>query len=311
MEILLADTIHPVFNTLVARHGYTCVDGTKLSRDEIMHQRGGYAGMAIRSRFPVDEPFLEAMEGLKFVARAGAGLEQIDMEAARRLGIRVVNAPEGNRNAVAEHALGMLLALLNNLHRADREVRRGQWNRESNRGRELDGKTVGIIGFGHTGSAFTRKLAGFEVEVLACDPYKTIGRKARVRQAGMDELAAACDVISLHVPLTPETEFMVDRDFLGSLARKPVLINTSRGRVVKTTALLGALSDGTVSGACLDVFDFEDSSFENTGPADAGTFEQLVASERVILSPHIAGWSMQSYEKISRVLAEKVAGLGL
>ena len=311
MKILLIDTIHPAFNRIVEKKGFLCEDGSSLSVEEIIECIHTYTGMVIRSRFDIDKRFIDAATQLKFIARAGAGMENINVEYAKSKGIRCINSPEGNRNAVAEHALGMLLSLLNNLNKADYEVRHGIWKREENRGTELDGQIIGIIGFGNTGSSLVKKLSGFDVRILAYDPFITIDttQYPNVNQVAMEEIFTHAGILSLHVPLTSETDNLVNSDFISRFSKKIILINTSRGRVVSSAAVAAALEADKIAGACLDVFDFEDSSFETADTTHSEGFEYLQLSNRVVLSPHIAGWSHQSNEKISRVLAEKVIGL--
>ncbi len=311
MTILMIDTVHPLFREMVEARGFRCVDGSAWERERVLRELPRYAGIVIRSRMPVDRAFIDAAPSLQFIARAGAGMENIDKAHAESKGIRCLNAPEGNRNAVAEHALGMLLALLNHLLRADAEVRQGIWRREANRGAELDGRTVGIIGFGNTGSAFARKLAGFDVRIMAYDKYVPVDTKRfpGVEPAPMDVLFETSDIVSLHLPLTPETDRLVDTAFLNRFSKAVILVNTARGRIVDTDALADALRTGRVAGACLDVLDAEDTSFENPALASAG-FRYLRTSDRVVFTPHIAGWTNESDVKIARVLAEKVIAAG-
>ena len=234
-------------------------------------------------------------------------MENIELDYCAQHGIEVFNAPEGNRNAVGEHALGMLLSLFNKLHTADREVRDGKWDREGNRGVELDGKTVGIIGFGNNGSAFAKKLRGFDVQVLAYDKYKNDFGTESVQEASMEELFTQCDVISFHIPQTQETIFLGNTEFFNSFKKPIYLLNLARGKVVETTALVNAMKTGKVLGACLDVLEYEKASFESFFdgeiPAD---FAYLLNSDSVILSPHVGGWTVESYYKLSDVLADKI-----
>jgi D-3-phosphoglycerate dehydrogenase / 2-oxoglutarate reductase len=309
MQVLFIDSVHPLLEEKLTESGFICVDGTSLSHDEILQRSGIYEGVVIRSRFKLDQIFFEKNPQLKFVARAGAGMENIDTTSALSKGVICLNAPEGNRNAVAEQALGMLLALSNRLLIADREVRRGKWRREENRGHELDGKTVAIIGFGNTGSAFAKKLSGFEIRLLAFDPYVKISssRFPYVEQCDMNDLFKSADVVSLHVPLTEETRGMVNEEYLNRFHKPITLINTSRGLVANSLALIKALKSGKIIGAALDVFDFEDVSFEkidNTRISDELT--ELALMDQVILTPHIAGWTFESHLRISEVLAEKI-----
>ena len=308
-KILLIDTIHPVFNSLMLDAGIICNDGTQLPKEEILKKINEYDGIIIRSRFAIDKDFLSTCDNLKFIARAGAGMENIELKIAEEKGIVCINAPEGNRDAVGEHAIGMLLMLFNHLKRADKEVREGIWKREENRGTELQGKTIGIIGFGNMGSAFAEKLKGFGVTILAYDKYITIdqSRFPFVKQTEMQTLFDETNILSLHVPLTPETNYLINDNFLQHFKKSIYLINTSRGKVVETNALVNQMKAGKVIGACLDVLEYESISFEQLAESNMPeAFQYLVQSEKVILSPHIGGWTHESNEKIARVLAEKI-----
>lgn len=287
--------------------GFQCDEEYTLPKEEVQQRMAGYSAVVIRSRFKLDTAFINASPDLKCIARAGAGMENIDVAYAEARGIACVHAPEGNRDAVGEQALGMLLALMNNLARADREVRQGKWIREGNRGYELGGKTVGIIGFGNMGSAFAQRLRGFDVNVLVYDKYKTGFGNEFVQESSLERIFEEADVLSLHIPLTPETHYLVNDKFLSTF-RKPIwLINTARGKVLETAALVKHIQLGKVRGACLDVLEYEKVSFE----AIDATFlpepmQFLIRSDNVILSPHIAGWTFESHEKIGKVLARKI-----
>ena len=311
-KILFIDTVHPYLEEQLTVHGFKCVDGSEWSRKEIMTIIGEYYGLVIRSRIKIDAELISSASSLKFIARAGAGMENIDTAAAEKRNIICLNAPEGNRNAVAEHALGMLLSLMNNIVKSDKEVRKGIWRREENRGIELDGKTVGIIGFGNTGSSFGSKLRGFNCNILVYDPYIRLDHKTdqNIRQVSLDVLQMEADVISLHVPLTEETKFMVNESFFNKTAKQPFLVNTSRGKVVETSALIQALESNKIKGAALDVLEFEALSFENIEKDKFPlSFQKLCESNQVILSPHIAGWSIESHFMISKVLSEKILAI--
>jgi D-3-phosphoglycerate dehydrogenase / 2-oxoglutarate reductase len=308
-KCLLIDTIHPVFCETLKASGIVCVPGFELSKEEVLNCISEYTGIAIRSRFKIDSDFISRSGNLKFIARAGAGMENIDLDAADTANIACINAPEGNRDAVGEHAIGMLLSIMNNLQRADQEVRSGVWKREENRGYELQGKTIGIIGFGNMGSAFAKKLRGFEMNILTYDKYIKIDadKYPYVKQVEMAELFDKSDIISLHLPLTNETMFMADESFFNNLKKQVWFINTARGKVVKTEALVNALKKGKVIGAALDVLEYESISFENLDATKLPEpFQYLIQSDRVILSPHIAGWTHESNEKIAKILAEKI-----
>ncbi len=311
-NVLFIDTVHPVLQFQLEQNGWSCVDGTNWKEERILAEIKNVSGIVIRSRFMLDAAFLKGAVQLKFIARAGAGMENIDVTVAESMGIICLNAPEGNRNAVGEHAVGMLLALLNNLVNADREVREGNWFREENRGVELEGKTIGIVGFGNTGTAFARKLSGFDVTMLAYDPYTKVDTKKfpDVKQAQMEELFLNCDILSLHVPLTTLTSYLVNDEYLSNFSKPVYLVNTSRGKVVNTKSVVKALEHGKIKGAALDVLEFESLSFENLSKEQQpDAFQKLRTLKNVILSPHIAGWTVESHRKISEVLAEKIIAL--
>ena len=274
------------------------------TKAEIMQKIHSYHGLVIRSRFPIDASFMDAATGLKFIARVGSGLENIDTDYAQSKGIYVISAPEGNSNAVAEHAMGMLLTLFNKLIVVHRELQDGMWKREPNRGEELEGKTIGLIGYGNTGRAFARKLQGFEVEVLCCDIRPNVG-VSFARQVSLETLQKEADIISLHVPETPLTTAMIDSDFINKMAKPFWLINTARGKNVVTKDLIDGLEKGKVLGACLDVLEYEKSSFEQAEFTQR-ELTYLLNSDKVIMSPHIAGWSHQSKVKLAQTIVDKV-----
>lgn len=304
-NILIVDDLHPIFIEQVEALGYTCNYQPLIKLDEVLAIIPDYEGLMVRSKFQVDRAFLDAAINLKFIARAGAGMDNIDEAYAAEKGIVLVNAPEGNRDAVGEHAIGMLLSLMNNLNRGDAEVRAGLWQREANRGYELKGRTVGIIGYGNMGQSFARKLKGFEVEVIAYDKYKTGFSDAYAREVSMEEIVKHSEVLSLHVPLTPETKGLVNDEYLFHF-RKPIfLLNTSRGKVVQTQAVLNAIKQGKILGAGLDVLEVE--KFPALG--EQPWFEELRQSGNILLSPHVAGWTFESYRKISEVMAQKIKNL--
>ncbi|TND08808.1 MAG: D-3-phosphoglycerate dehydrogenase [Bacteroidetes bacterium] len=306
-KILFLDNNHPVMIGLLRDAGFTCDEDYESPKAEIEKKLGDYNAVVIRSRFKLDKQFLDHGKALRCIARAGAGMENIDVTYAESKNIRCVHAPEGNRDAVAEHALGMLLALLNNLCRADREVRSGIWKREENRGHELSGKTVGIIGYGNTGSMFAQRLRGFDVNVLAYDKYKTGFSDGFVKEATPEQIFEEADILSLHIPLTDETHHLVNHDFIGRFRKNIRIINTARGQCLDTAGLVSQMKAGKVTGACLDVLEYEAVSFEQLdASALPEPFQYLVASDKVVLSPHIAGWTFESYEKIGRVLAGKI-----
>jgi D-3-phosphoglycerate dehydrogenase len=310
MKILFIDSNHPVLHETLEAHGHQCDLHYHLSKEEIMECLADYDGVVIRSRIPLTSEVIDLGNKLRFIARAGAGMENIDVAYARSKGIECIHAPEGNMDAVAEHALGMLLALFNNICRADREVRSGKWIREGNRGIELMGRTVGIIGYGNMGSSFARRLAGFGVKVLIYDKYKSGFGTTELIECDEERIFNEADVLSIHVPLTAETKMMVDSSYLSKFRKDIFIINTARGKVLNTADLVEGLKSGKVRGACLDVLEYEMSSFEkletNSLPAP---FQYLRESDRVILTPHIAGWTHESNEKIAKVLAAKILAL--
>jgi D-3-phosphoglycerate dehydrogenase len=305
-KVLFIDRVHPVLEEELSQNGFTCEHDYSGNYDEIKAKIRDYNGLVIRSRIPIDESFLESAKHLKFIARSGAGLENIDLAAAKKRGISVYNSPEGNMDAVGEHAIGMLLSLFNYLNKADREVRAGIWNREGNRGLELAGKIVGIIGFGHMGSAFAKKLSGFDCRILAYDKYKANYAPQYVEETSLEKLKAESDIISIHLPLSAETNDYVDETFIEDVKKPFFLINTARGKHVVIVDLLNAINRGKILGACLDVLEFEKSSFDLSYHEMPEAFKRLAENERVILSPHVAGWTRESYEKLSEYLAQKI-----
>ncbi|MBD3637137.1 MAG: phosphoglycerate dehydrogenase [Crocinitomicaceae bacterium] len=308
MKIAFLDIVHASLQEGLEQNDFDCVDLTKLPKKEVERIIHEFDGIVIRSRFPMDEEFLSKATNLKFIARSGAGMENIDIPYCEKRGIQLFSAPEGNRNAVAEHALGMLLCLFNNIHLADKEVKSGNWYRESNRGVELDGKTVGIIGYGNNGSAFAKKLLGFDVEVLVYDKYKSGFGNNHVQEVGLSELTQRADVLSLHIPQNEETIGWIDSEFISKMNKPIYLINLSRGKIVKTNDLLTAIEQNKVLGACLDVLEYEKSSFEDmfNGEEVSGGLMRLIQSDKVLLTPHVGGWTRESYQKLSEVLLDKI-----
>jgi D-3-phosphoglycerate dehydrogenase / 2-oxoglutarate reductase len=309
-KILFLDSNHPAMLELLRGKGIVCDEDYASPKSEILKKIGAYDGVIIRSRFRLDKEFLDAALNLKVIGRAGAGMENIDVTYAESKGIKCVHAPEGNRVAVGEHALGMLLSLMNNFRRADNEVRNGIWKREENRGTELTGKTVGIIGYGNMGPAFAKVLRGFDVKILAYDKYRNGFGDEFVTESSPEEIFAGADVLSLHVPLTTETRGMVNESYLSSFAKNIWLINTSRGQVVNTEDVVNAIRSGKILGAGLDVLEYESLSFENLSAEQLPeAFQRLRKSDNVILSPHVAGWTFESHKKIAEVLAYKVSAV--
>ena len=311
MKILFLDTTHPLLEEGLVKQGHQVDFDLHAEKEAIAQKIADYEGLIVRSRLPVDAALLANAKQLQFIGRFGAGLENIDVAFAKEKGITCLRVPEGNRDAVGEHALGMLLSLFNNLNRADTEVRKGIWLRKENTGVELQGKTVGVVGYGYMGSAFVEKLQGFGVKVLIYDKYKSDFAPDWTFETGMRAIFEEADVISLHVPLTSETRHLIGRDYLLQF-RKPIyLINTARGPVVDTAALVEALKSKKVLGACLDVLEYEKTSFETLFESSnlPEPLQYLIHSEKVILSPHIAGWSSESFAKMAEAMLDKIAAL--
>jgi D-3-phosphoglycerate dehydrogenase / 2-oxoglutarate reductase len=304
MKILAIDDVHHVFHKKMKEAGHEVIDNFILSKEELIAEIPLYDVLLVRSKFYIDKEILDAMPNNFTVARAGAGTDNIDEEYARTKNIKLINAPEGNRDAVAEHAIGLLLNLVRNINKSDREIRDKIWLREENRGFELKGKTIGIIGYGNTGKSLAKKLSGFEMNVIAYDKYLSDFSDAYVKEVSINTLKEQSDIISLHIPLSSETSHMINRHFFDTLSKKPILINTSRGKVITTSDLVEALKVGKVLGACLDVL--EDERINSLETDDNEWYKELVNANNVILSSHIAGWTYESYEKISEVLVQKL-----
>lgn len=306
MKILHLDSNHPVLIEQLKALGHTNHEDYTSSKDAVEAKIHLYDGIIIRSRFRIDADFLDKATALKFIGRVGAGLENIDTLYAAANGIHLIAAPEGNRSAVGEHALGMLLALFNKLHTADRDVRDGKWQREANRGLELDGKTVGIIGYGHMGKAFAKKLRGFEVEVLCYDIKPNVGDENAI-QVSLETLQNKAQVISLHVPHTELTFKMINTDFIRAFKQPFWLLNTARGSCVVTEDLVAALKSKTILGAGLDVLEYEKSSFETLFSNEIPpAWAYLLSADNVILSPHVAGWTIESHQKLAQTIVDKI-----
>jgi D-3-phosphoglycerate dehydrogenase / 2-oxoglutarate reductase len=310
IKILHLDSNHPLLLEQLQTAGFENHEDYQSDKQSVEAKIHEYQGIVIRSRFKIDRQFIDCATNLKFIARVGAGLESIDTEYAAEKSITLIAAPEGNRNAVGEHALAMLLALFNKINTADREIRDGHWNREANRGHELDGKTVGIIGYGNMGKSFAKKLRGFDVEVLCHDILPHVG-DANAKQVPLDELKQKSDVVSLHIPWTNHTDKMVNADFIASFGKPFWLINTSRGKNVVTADLTNALQSRKILGAGLDVLEYEKSSFEHlfTDGHIPEAFQYLLQADNVILSPHIAGWTHESKERLAQVIVDKIKAL--
>ena len=306
IKILHLDSNHPLLLKQLNECGFVNHEDYTATKEEVEAKIQEYQGIVIRSRFKIDKTFLDKATNLQFIARVGAGLESIDCEYAIAKNIHLIAAPEGNSNAVGEHALGMLLSLFNNLHSANSEINSGQWNRESNRGIELDGKTIGIIGYGNMGKSFAKKLQGFDVTVLCYDILKNVGDN-NAQQVSLQELQQKSDVLSLHIPWTPVTDKMVNQEFINAFAKPFWLINTSRGKNVVTKDLVSALQSGKILGAGLDVLEYEKLSFENLSESEKSEdFNYLLQNKNVLLSPHIAGWTVESNVKLAQVIVDKI-----
>lgn len=305
--VIFIDSVHPILEQRLTQAGFVCQRHFKTSFEELVEMLPHAYGLVLRSRFTIDAAFLAHCPQLRFIARSGSGLENIDKQACESKQIRLYNSPEGNRNAVAEHALGMLLNLLNKLNKADKEVRSGIWNREQNRGEELDGKTVGIIGYGNNGAAFAKKLRGFDVKVLAFDKYKTGFGDHFVQECTLEAIQQQADILSFHIPQNKETKYLFNQEFLKQMHKPFYLLNLSRGKIVETEVLIRGLQLGQIKGAGLDVLEYEQKSFEaffdrQMPPA----FQALIQQENVVLTPHVGGWTTESYVKLSSVLADKI-----
>ncbi len=307
MKILHLDTNHPLLINQLNDLGHTNHEDYTSSKTAIQNKIHEYDGFIIRSRFSIDKSFLDAAKKLKFIGRVGAGLENIDCKYAESKGITLIAAPEGNRNAVGEHSLAMLLSLFNKLNKADAEVRKGQWLREDNRGLELDGKTVGLIGYGNMGKAFAKKLRGFEVEVLCYDIKPNVGDE-NAKQVSLKELQLKAEILSLHTPQTPLTINMVNSKFIDAFKNSFWLINTARGKSVVTSDLVSALKRKKILGAGLDVLEYEKKSFENlfNNNEFPEAFTYLIKAQNTILSPHVAGWTIESKEKLAQTIVNKI-----
>ncbi|PQJ68726.1 2-hydroxyacid dehydrogenase [Polaribacter butkevichii] len=307
MKILHLDSNHALLINQLNDLGYQNDEDYTSSKEEIEAKIHLYDGFIIRSRFSIDKAFLDKATNLKFIGRVGAGLENIDCEYAESKGITLIAAPEGNRNAVGEHALGMLLSLFNKLNKADKEVRNGKWLREENRGIELDGRTVGLIGYGNMGKSFAKKLRGFDVEVLCYDIKPNVG-DANCKQVSLKELQEKAAILSLHTPQTELTKNMINTDFINGFKKSFWLINTARGKSVVTKDLVSALKSGKILGAGLDVLEYEKASFENLFSDDKmpEAFQYLIQSEQVLLSPHVAGWTIESKERLAQTIVDKI-----
>ena len=311
MKILQIDKNHRLISEQLSVKGFVLEEDFTSSYDEILFKIKNYEGIIIRSRIPLDKNFLEHAKHLKFIARVGAGMENIDSETAQNLGISLICSPEGNRDAVAEQVVGMLLVLMNRLFISSLEVKHGVWKREENRGTELKGKTFGIIGYGNMGKAVAKRLSGFGVEVIFHDILPNLEDEF-AKQVSLSELQEKANILSLHLPFTKESHYYIDGDFISKMQKNFYLINTARGQHVKTESLVEAVKSGKILGAALDVLEYEKSSFENIDASTSlnsstnATLEYLFQSNKVLITPHIAGWTIESKEKLAQIIVDKI-----
>ena len=307
INILHIDNNHPVLMKQLQNSGFINHEDFISSKAEIAEKIQNYQGIIIRSRFKIDKNFIDKAVNLQFIARVGAGLESIDCEYAKSKKISLIAAPEGNRNAVGEHTLAMLLSLFNNINKASAEVKLGKWSREHNRGHELDGKTIGIVGYGNMGKSFAKKLRGFDAEVLCFDILENVGDE-NAKQVSLAEFQQKCDIVSLHTPFNDSTDKMVNTNFINAFSKPFWFLNTARGNNVVTDNLVTALISKKIIGAGLDVLEYEKASFENLflETEIPVAFQYLINAENVIITPHIAGWTFESHERLAQVIVEKI-----
>ncbi len=311
-KVLFLDTTHPILYEKLKEYGFEIHFDFESKEDELISKISEYQGIIIRSRIKITSKLIQHASNLKFIGRVGSGLENIDINFAQQKGIYCLNSPEGNRDAVAEHALGMLLCLNNKIIKSDQEVRNGIWLREENRGSEIAGKMVGIIGFGNMGSAFAQRLRGFDCSILAYDKYKTNYAPTYVREASMTEIFEQADIISFHIPYNSETHYLINQSFIESFQKNIIIINTSRGKVLNTNDLVAQMELNKVTGACLDVLEYETTNLQNLAINQwTDAMVRLSKMKNVVLSPHIAGWTHESNIKLSLILAEKIKSLNI
>ena len=304
MKILLLDKNHPLITEQLSEKGFVLEEDFSSSYEQVLEKIHLYEGVIIRSRIPLDAHFLEKVKNLKFIARVGAGMENIDIAKAQELGIKLINSPEGNKDAVAEHVIGTLLVLMNRLFISSNEVKNGIWLREENRGEEILGKTFGIIGYGNMGKAVAKRLSGFGCKTIFYDIKPNLSDEFAT-QVSLQELQENTDILSLHTPLTEDTLYMIDEEFISKMKKNFYFINTARGKNLKTSALVNALKSGKIKGACLDVLEYEKTSFENLETKNED-LEYLLNSEKAIITPHIAGWTHESKIKLAQVIVDKI-----
>ncbi|MBV6645662.1 MAG: phosphoglycerate dehydrogenase [Cyclobacteriaceae bacterium] len=307
MKILIADKMHPSIQSMLTDRGASFDYLPEIDRKGILERIGEYDGLIIRSKTKVDEELLKHALKIRFIARAGAGIDQVSEEVLQSRNIQLLNAPEGNRDAVGEHTLGMLLSLCHKLNQGDRQVKSRKWDREDNRGFELKGKTVGIYGYGFMGSAFAEKLQGLSCRVIAYDKYKKSFGGDVVEEVSLKTIQREADIISLHIPLQEDTRWLFDDSFMASFAKLKVLLNTSRGEVLRLSALITLLENGQLIGAGLDVLENEKLTALNE--VQHRDFERLIKMQNVLLTPHVAGWTHESYDRINQVIVEKLEAL--
>jgi D-3-phosphoglycerate dehydrogenase len=306
-KILITDDVHPLLIQELFDFGFQVNYIPNISADEVLTIISEYSGLVVRSKLNIDDHFLSVAVKLEFIGRAGAGLDQLDMEVISAKKIKVVNAPEGNRNAVGEHMAGMLLSLLNKLNQGDQQIRLGNWNREENRGFELGTRTVGMIGYGNMGQSFAKMLSGFGCQILAYDIKRSGYGDDFAKEATMDEIFDQTDILSLHVPLTALTHRLVNQEFIKQFRKPFFFLNSARGKIMDTAALIASLESGKMLGVALDVLENEKISAYNE--VERQQFERLASLPQVIFSPHVAGWTLESYKRISEVLAIKIKSL--
>lgn len=306
MKVLFLDKIHPDLKNNLIKHGIICKEKVTESKNDIIKIINSYDGIVIRSRFTIDKNFIKKSSHLKFIARFGSGMENIDVLEAKKHKIKCFNAPKGNSNAVGEHNLGLLLSIMNKIQSSYIEIKNGKWKRESNRGNEISGKTIGIIGYGNAGQAFSRKLIGFNCKVLAYDKYKKNYQNKFVRESSMQNIFNNADILSLHIPLNTETEYMINNDFINKFTKNIFFLNTSRGKIVKTHDLINNIKSGKIIGAGLDVLENENINFEKLNSIKNNDLEFLKNCTKVILTPHIAGWSYESNKLMCKILTKKI-----
>jgi len=304
MKILLLDKNHPLITEQLSEKGFVLEEDFSSSYEQVLEKIHLYEGVIIRSRIPLDAHFLEKAKNLKFIARVGAGMENIDIAKAQKLGIKLINSPEGNKDAVAEHVIGTLLVLMNRLFISSNEVKKGIWLREENRGEEILGKTFGIIGYGNMGKAVAKRLSGFGCKTIFYDIKPNLSDESAT-QVSLQELQENADILSLHTPLTEDTLYMIDEEFISKMKKNFYFINTARGKNLKTSALVNALKVGKIKGAYLDVLEYEKTSFENLETKNED-LEYLLNSEKAIITPHIAGWTHESKIKLAQVIVDKI-----